>query len=334
VTEIPDSDCKKAVLKVVGVGGAGLNAVNSMIDARIDGVDFIVANLSPQRLRKSNAPVKILLGDDPRGFGTGGDPDIARRAVEKRRQIFVEHFSDADMVFVAAGMGSGTGTGGAPVIAQIAKESGALVVGVVTKPFTHEGKKRMLRAEEGIRELKRHTDCLIVIPNDRLVALSGKGVSLLDAFKPADDVLRQAVQGIADLVSAHGYINADFNDVRAVMTIRGPAIIGMGTASGENRAEEAVNRAITSPLLEDTDIQGAKGILLNITGNSSMTMDEFDIITRVIHEKADMDANIIIGMVVNDRMDEELKVTAIATGLTDSHDERRHTNGSMRLIKR
>jgi cell division protein FtsZ len=312
-------DYNRAVFKVVGVGGAGLNAVNAMIDAGIDGVEYMAVNLSPARLRKSKAPVKILIGDDPRAFCTGGDPEVARQAAERHRQILAAHLRDTDMVFIAAGLGSGTGTGAAPVVARIARETGALVVAVVTRPFTLEGKKKMVKAQEGIVELRRHVDCLIVIPNDRLVELSGHGASLLDAFRPADDILLQAVQAIAELVNSHGHINADFNDVRAVMTERGLAMIGMGGARGENRATEAVTMAINSPLLEDGDIRGAKGILLNITGSSAMTMDEFDVITRIIHEKGDEDANIIIGMVIDEEMKDELKVTVIATGLRDPH---------------
>ncbi|MDD2320415.1 MAG: cell division protein FtsZ [Geobacteraceae bacterium] len=304
----------KPILKVVGVGGAGLNAVNAMIDAQVQGADFIVVNVSPHRLRKSKAPVKIMIGIDPRGFGTGGDPAIGRSAVLVHEQEIADHFSGADMMFITAGMGSGTGTGATPQIARIARESGALVVAVVTKPFCHEGKQRLLKAEKGILELEEYCDCSIVVPNDRLIA-AGKGVSLLDAFKPADDILLQAVQGVVDLIQGHGFINADFNDVKAVMSERGPAMIGMGVAAGPNRAVEAVTQAITSSLLEDSAIEGARGLLLNITGSSSMTMDEFDAITKIIHTKCHENANLIIGMVVDEAMEEQIKVTIIATGL-------------------
>jgi len=307
-------EVNQAVLKVVGVGGAGLNAVNAMIEAQVKGVDFIVVNVSPHRLRKSQSPVKIMIGNDPRGFGTGGDPGLGRIAAQTHEEEIFGHFSGADLIFITAGMGSGTGTGATPQIARIARETGALVVAVVTKPFSHEGRQRMLKAEEGIRELQQYCDCSIVIPNDRLI-VSGKGVSLVDAFKPADDILRQAVQGVVDLIHGHGYINADFNDVKAVMSERGPAVIGMGVASGPNRAVEAVTQAITSPLLEDSVIEGAKGLLLNITGSSSMTMDEFDAITKIIHEKCHEDANLIIGMVIDEAMEEQIRVTVIATGL-------------------
>jgi len=307
-------EVNQAVLKVVGVGGAGLNAVNAMIDAQVQGVDFIVVNVSPHRLRKSRAPVKIMIGNDPRGFGTGGDPGIGRSAAQTHEQELAEHFAGADLIFITAGMGSGTGTGATPQIARIAREAGALVMAVITKPFSHEGRQRRLKAEEGIRELQQYCDCRIVIPNDRLIA-SGKGVSLVDAFKPADDILRQAVQGVVDLIHGHGHINADFNDVKAVMSERGPAMIGIGVASGNNRAVEAVTKAISSPLLEDSAIEGAKGLLLNITGSSSMTMDEFDAITRSIHEKCHENANFIIGMVIDEAMEDQIRVTVIATGL-------------------
>lgn len=317
-----DREGSCAVLKVVGVGGAGLNAVNAMIDTHVQGVDFIVVNVSPHRLRKSKSPARIMIGNDPRGFSTGGDPGIGRIAAQEHEQELAEHFSGADMIFITAGMGSGTGTGATPQIARISRAAGALVVAVVTKPFSHEGRQRMLKAEEGIRELQQYSDCIIVIPNDRLIA-AGKGVSLVDAFKPADDILLQAVQGVVNLIHGHGYINADFNDVKAVMSERGPAMIGMGVASGDNRAVQAVINAITSPLLEDIEIQGAKGILFNITGSSGMTMDEFDTITEIIHEKCHENANIIIGMVIDEEMGEQIRVTVIATGLAGNSCQRR-----------
>jgi len=224
------------------------------------------------------------------------------------------------MVFVAAGMGGGTGTGAAPVIADVAKELGALTVGVVTKPFTREGKRRKEQAEIGIRELKKHVDSLIVVPNDRLIGLAGKNTSILDAFKPSDDVLRQAVQGISDLITTTGMINVDFADVKSIMSVRGMAMMGIGMSNGDNRAVEAATTAISSPLLEDIDISGAKGVLVNICGSSSMTMDEYEIISRIIHEKVHEDANIIIGLLVDEELGENLKVTAIATGFGDRFD--------------
>jgi len=312
--ETEGNEGKQAVLKVVGVGGAGLNAINSMIDAGLSGVEFIGVSVTGPRLRKSRAAVNVRIGAGQR-FGTGGDPEIARRAVQETSQTLLEHFRGADLVFIAAGMGSGTGTGATPAIAAIAREAGALVVGIVTKPFQFEGKQRMLKAEAGIRELELHADCLIVIPNDRLVGSSGKGTTLIDAFKPADAVLRQAVQGIAELVRECGHINADFNDLKTVMSMPGKSMIGMGTASGADRAVEAVNMAINSPLVEDNDMQGAKGILINITGGAGMTMDEFDLVTRIIHDKADDNAVIIVGLVIREDQQDRIKVTVIATGM-------------------
>jgi cell division protein FtsZ len=237
----------------------------------------------------------------------------------------------ADMVFIAAGMGGGTGTGAAPVVAEIARELGALTVGVVTKPFTREGKLRMAKAETGIRDLKKHVDSLIVIPNDRLLGIAKKNTSILDAFKPSDDVLRQAVQGISDLITTSGFINVDFADVKSIMSERGMAMMGIGLATGDNRAIEAATSAISSPLLEDIDISGAKGVLVNITGASSMTMDDFDAVNRVIHDKVHDEANIIIGVVIDEEMGDALKVTAIATGFGDRFDVDRNRKDERRL---
>lgn len=314
MSESTEHDGKHAVLKVVGVGGAGINAVNSMIDGGLKGVECIAVSVTQPRLRKSRAAVKICIGTG-QGFGTGGDPALARDAAQESRQALREQFEGTDLVFIAAGMGSGTGTGAAPVVAAIAREAGALVIGIVTKPFGFEGKQRMLKAEAGINELARHADCLITIPNDRLAGSTGKGVPLIDAFKPADKVLRQAVQGIAELVNECGYINADFNDMKTIMSLPGKSLIGMGSASGPNRAAEAVGMAINSPLVEDNDIQGAKGVLVNISGSAAMTLEEFDLITKTVHDKADDDAVIIVGMVVREDPDESIKVMVIATGL-------------------
>lgn len=310
-----EAERSQAELKVVGVGGAGLNAINAMIEGGVRGVEFIGVSMTTARIRKSKAATNICLGGDIR-FGTGGNPEVARRAVQESRDWFLEQFRDTDLIFLAAGMGSGTGTGATPAIATIAKEAGALVIGIVTKPFMFEGKQRMITAEAGIKELNRIADCLILIPNDRLV-VAGKGASLVDAFKPADTILKQAVQGIAELIGECGYINADFNDLKTVVSLKGKTMIGMGVASGENRAVEAVAQAIGSPLVEDNDIQGAKGILINITGSSNLTMDEFDKINRIVHEKADDDAVIIVGMVLDEGMGDNLKVTVIATGLAE-----------------
>ncbi len=304
-----------AIIKVVGVGGGGSNAVNTMIEKNVHHVEFIVANTDAQALRSSKASIKVQLGSQlTKGLGAGAEPGVGREAALEDRERLIETLQGADMVFIAAGMGGGTGTGAAPVIADVAKELGALTVGVVTKPFTREGKRRKEQAENGIRELKKHVDSLIVIPNDRLIGLAGKNSSILDAFMPSNDVLRQAVQGISDLITTSGMINVDFADVKSIMSVRGMAMMGIGVAAGDNRAAEAATAAISSPLLEDIDISGARGVLVNICGSSSMTMDEFDIASRIIHEKVHEDANIIIGLRVDEELGDTMKITAIATG--------------------
>ncbi len=319
--EFDESIDQSAKIKVIGIGGGGGNAVNTMIDCELHGIDFIVANTDAQALRMSKAPVKIQLGGQlTKGLGAGADPNVGRDAADENREQLAQVLKGADMVFIAAGLGGGTGTGAAPVIADVAKEMGALTVGVVTKPFTREGKLRLSKAESGVRELKKHVDSLVIIPNDRLLGLAGKSMSILDAFKPSDDVLRQAVQGISDLITTSGLINVDFADVKAIMSERGMAMMGIGIATGENRAVEAATKAISSPLLEDIDISGAKGVLVNITGSSSMTMDEFDAASRVIHEKVHEDANIIVGLVIDESLGEMVKITAIATGFGDRFD--------------
>ncbi|AJF07286.1 cell division protein FtsZ [Geoalkalibacter subterraneus] len=317
--EFDDSLDQTAKIKVIGVGGGGGNAVNTMIDNMVDGVEFLTANTDAQALKNSHAPMKVQLGSKlTKGLGAGANPEIGREAALEDRARIAEFLDGADMVFIAAGLGGGTGTGSAPIIAEVARELGALTVGVVTKPFTREGKQRMKKAEQGVECLKKVVDSLIVIPNDRLLGLAGKNMSILDAFKPSDDVLRQAVQGISDLITTSGLINVDFADVKAIMSERGMAMMGIGAASGEKRAAEAAQKAISSPLLEDIDISGAKGVLVNICGSSSMTMEEFDEASRIIHEKVHEDANIIIGLVVNEEMGENLKITAIATGFGES----------------
>jgi cell division protein FtsZ len=319
--EFDESIDQNAKIKVIGIGGGGGNAVNTMIACDVYGVDFIVANTDAQALRMSKAPVKIQIGAQlTKGLGAGANPEVGRDAAEENREQLAKAFQGADMIFIAAGMGGGTGTGAAPVIAEVAREAGALTVGVVTKPFTREGKQRLAKAEEGIKELKKYVDSLVVIPNDRLLGLAGKSMSILDAFKPSDDVLRQAVQGISDLITTSGLINVDFADVQAIMSERGMAMMGIGVASGENRAVEAATRAISSPLLEDIDISGAKGVLVNISGSSGMTMDEFDAASRIIHEKVHEDANIIIGLVIDEKLNDHIKITAIATGFGDHFD--------------
>ena len=319
--EFDESIDQSAKIKVIGVGGSGGNAVNTMISSNVHGVDFIVANTDAQALRTSKAPMKIQIGGQlTKGLGAGANPSVGREAALEDRDKLAESLKGADMIFIAAGMGGGTGTGAAPIIAEVARGMGALTVGVVTKPFSREGRQRLAKGEDGIKELKKHVDSLIVIPNDRLLGLAGKSMSILDAFKPSDDVLRQAVQGISDLITTSGLINVDFADVKAIMSERGMAMMGIGMGSGENRAVDAATRAISSPLLEDIDISGAKGVLVNISGSSAMTMDEFDAASRIIHEKVHEDANIIVGLVIDEELGDVIKVTAIATGFGDRFD--------------
>ena len=320
--EFDENIDQSARIKVIGVGGGGGNAVNTMIQTGIDGVEFIVANTDAQALRANTAPLKIQLGAKlTKGLGAGANPEVGKEAAMEDRDRIASILSGADMVFVAVGLGGGTGTGAAPVIAQAAREVGALTVGVVTKPFSREGKLRMQKAEDGVSALRNVVDCLLVIPNDRLIGLAGKSMSIVDAFRPADDVLRQAVQGISDLITTQGMINVDFADVKAVMSDRGMAMMGIGIAEGEKRATEAAMQAISSPLLEEIDISGAKGVLVNICGSSSMTMEDFDEVSRIIHEKVHEDANIIVGLVINEEMGQKIKVTAIATGFGSSFEK-------------
>ncbi len=309
-----------AKLKVIGVGGGGGNALNNMIDQELRGVDFIVANTDAQAIDHSRAPTKIQLGADiTRGLGAGADPQTGKMAAEAERERLRELLADTDMVFITAGMGGGTGTGAAPVIAEVAKDMGVLTVAVVTKPFHFEGKRRMRQAEAGIEELSRHVDTLIIIPNQKLIGAVGKHTTMLEAFRKADDVLLQAVRGIAELITHTGYMNVDFADVKAVMSeTSGMAMMGSGVASGENRACEAAERAISSPLLEDVDIHGARGILVNVTGSEDMTLAEYDEAVSIIHNMADEDANIICGMVYDQNAGDEMRVTVVATGLASA----------------
>jgi len=325
-----------AVIKVIGVGGGGGNAVNTMIDHDIRQVDFIVANTDAQALRASKAPIKLQLGKQlTKGLGAGTRPEVGREAAMEDRERLVDTISGADLVFIAAGMGGGTGTGAAPVIAEVIRETGALTVGVVTKPFTYEGKPKADVAEKGINELKKHVDSLIIIPNDRLISQAGKNLSLFDAFKPSDDVLRQAVQGISELITTHGFMNLDFADVKTVMSVRGMAMMGIGVGSGEDKATVAVNMAISSPLLEDNDISGTKGVLVNITGSSSMTMDDYNTVNRIVSERVHETAVIKIGVVKDDSMGDNLKVTVIATGFGDRFDtERSRAERGPRFLSR
>ena len=312
-----------ATIKVVGVGGGGNNAVNRMIEEGLEGVEFIAINTDAQALLSSNASRTIQIGQKiTRGLGAGSNPAIGRDAAEESREEIAEALEGADMVFVTAGMGGGTGTGAAPVVAEIAKSLGALTVAVVTKPLTVEGRKRMERAEQGIEILKECVDTLIVIPNDRLLEVAERQTSLLDAFKIADDVLRQGVQGISDLITITGIINLDFADVKAIMTDAGSALMGIGRAKGENRAVEAAKIAIASPLLE-ASIEGAKGVLLNITGGLNLGIHEANEAARVIQEVADPDANIILGAVIDESFDEEVQVTVIATGFDGKNSARK-----------
>ncbi len=307
-----------ARIKVVGVGGAGGNAVNTMIAAGLPGVEFISANTDAQALKTNLAALKMQLGDKlTRGLGAGGNPEIGKRAALEDVEQLADHLSGADMVFVTAGMGGGTGTGAAPVVAKVAKELGCLTVGVVTKPFLFEGKQRTRRAEDGLRELKASVDTLITIPNQRLLAVAGRNASIVESFKKVDDILLQAVRGIADLITVHGLINLDFADVRAIMAEMGMAMMGAAVASGDNRAAEAAQRAISSPLLEEVAIKGARGVLINITGGPDLSLHEVNEAATLIQEEADEDANIIFGAVIDESMGDELRITVIATGFGD-----------------
>jgi cell division protein FtsZ len=311
-----------ARIKVVGVGGGGGNAVNTMIAAGLQGVDFMTANTDAQALKANLASVKLQLGTAfTKGLGAGGNPEVGRKAATEDLERIREMLTGADMVFVTAGMGGGTGTGGAPVVARVARELGALTVGVVTKPFHFEGKKRGRQAEEGMRELKANVDTLIAIPNQRLLAVAGRNMSILETFKKADDVLLQAVRGISDLITVHGLINLDFNDVRTIMSEMGMALMGAAVASGEDRAVEAAQKAISSPLLEDVSIQGARGVLINITGGPDLTIHEVNEAATLIQEEADDEANIIFGAVIDESLHDQIRITVIATGFGEPREE-------------
>ena len=304
-----------ARIKVIGIGGSGGNAVNHMIEARIEGVEFLVANTDLQALKRSQAPVKLQLGAKlTKGLGAGANPEIGRDAALEDTEKIIESLEGADMVFVTVGLGGGTGTGAAPIIASLAAELDALTVAVVTKPFPFEGRHRMRQAEAGLEELRSVVDTLITIPNEKLLQAAERNMSLGNAFKMADDVLRQAVQGISDLITTPGFINVDFADVRSIMKGMGIALMGTGQAVGDNRAMEATQRAISSPLLEEASINGAKGVLVNITGGADLTLFEVDEAMRVIHDAADPDANIIFGTVPDESISNAMKITVIATG--------------------
>ncbi len=311
-----DQDCF-AKLKVIGVGGAGGNAIDRMIDSSLKGVEFIAANTDAQALARSSAPHTIQVGARlTKGLGSGGNPDTGRKAVEEDRDLITSALEGADMVFVTSGMGGGTGTGGAPVVAEIAKELGALTVGVVTRPFVFEGRIRNRAANDGLEELKEKVDTLIVIPNQKLLEIVDPSTALVDAFKVADDVLLQATKGISDLITVPGLVNLDFADVRTIMMEMGDAIMGTGSAGGEDRAVRAAQAAVSCPLLEDVSVQGAKGVLVNITGGTEMTLKEVSDATSVVYEAAGADANVMFGAVVDSGwLTDEIRVTVIATGI-------------------
>ncbi|REL28066.1 cell division protein FtsZ [Thalassotalea euphylliae] len=314
--ELMEDHNEEAVIKVIGVGGGGGNAVEHMVSQTIEGVEFITANTDSQALRNSSANVTLQLGGDvTKGLGAGANPEIGRRAAEEDRETIKQTLEGADMVFIAAGMGGGTGTGAAPVVAEVAKEMGVLTVAVVTKPFPFEGKKRMNYADQGIEFLANHVDSLITIPNEKLLKVLGPGTSLLDAFKAANNVLLGAVQGIAELITRPGLINVDFADVRTVMSEMGTAMMGSGIASGEDRAQEAAEAAIASPLLEDVDLAGARGILVNITAGMDISIDEFETVGNQVKAFASENATVVVGAVIDPEMTDELRVTVVATGI-------------------
>jgi len=320
--EIIEQTHLNARIKVIGIGGGGGNAVNTMIGAKLSGVDFMVANTDAQSLEASQAPIRIQLGSQvTKGLGAGANPEIGRRAALEDQEKIKEYLAGSDMIFITAGMGGGTGTGGAPVVARMARDVGALTVGVVTKPFIFEGKKRMRQAEDGIEELKQSVDTLIVIPNQRLLSIAAKTTTMLEAFHKADDVLLQAVRGISDLIITPGLINLDFADVRTVMAEMGLALMGAASASGENRAVEAAQKAISSPLLEDISIQGARGVLINITGGTDLCLHEVNEAASMIQEEAHDDANIIFGAVIDENLADEIRITVIATGFGEAKEE-------------
>ncbi|MEZ5576157.1 MAG: cell division protein FtsZ [Candidatus Competibacteraceae bacterium] len=314
--ELMETKSESAVIKVIGVGGGGSNAVHHMLSANIEGVDFICANTDAQALKSCSVPVTLQMGVNiTKGLGAGANPEVGRQAAQEDCERIKEVLQGADMVFITAGMGGGTGTGAAPVVAQLAREMGVLTVAVVTKPFPFEGKKRMEVAMHGIRELSESVDSLITIPNEKLLTVLGKSASLLDAFKAANDVLLGAVQGIAELITRPGMINVDFADVRTVMSEMGMAMMGTGRAVGDGRAREAAEAAIASPLLENVNLAGAKGLLVNITSGMDVTIGEFDEVGNTIKELASEDANVVVGMAVDPEMHNELRVTIVATGI-------------------
>lgn len=328
---------ENAVIKVVGVGGGGGNAVEHMVAEKIDGVQFICANTDAQALKNSNAEIRIQLGDElTKGLGAGANPQVGREAAEENREQIKEILRGADMVFITAGMGGGTGTGAAPIFAEISKELGILTVAVVTKPFSFEGKQRALAADEGIRRLAEHVDSLITLPNNKLLSVLGKNISLLNAFKAANNVLLGAVKGISDLITRPGLINVDFADVRTVMSEMGMAMMGTANAKGEERARQAAEAAIASPLLEDVNLSGARGILVNITAGIDMSIGEFEEVGDVIKQFISDDATVVVGTVIDPDMTEEMRVTVIVTGLGDARQRQQQqqaANKAARLVE-
>jgi cell division protein FtsZ len=319
IFEFEESQIQNACMKVIGVGGAGGNAVNRMVDAELEGVDFISANTDSQALKVSRAHTTIQLGKKlTRGLGAGARPEIGRQAIWESEEEVRKALAGADLVFITAGMGGGTGTGAAPLIGEIAREMGALTIGVVTRPFSFEGKKRMRQADLGLAELRRAVDTMIVVPNDRILSVVGKGTSFKDALKRADEVLLHATQGISDLIRVPGEVNVDFADVRTIMASRGPALMGSGFGEGENRAQEAAQEAISSPLLDEVSIRGAEGVLINITGGFDLSLEEVHEVSTIIQEEAGDDAEIIFGAVHDESLEGKIRVTVIATGFDRS----------------
>jgi cell division protein FtsZ len=323
IFEFEESPIANARMKVVGVGGAGGNAINRMIDEELEGVEFISMNTDGQALKSSKAQITLQIGKKlTRGLGAGARPEVGRQALAESEEEVRRALEGADLVFVTAGMGGGTGTGAAPLVAEIARDMGALTIGVVTKPFSFEGKKRARQAMQGLAELRRSVDTMILVPNDRLLAVVPKGTSFKDALKKADEVLLNATQGISDLIRVTGEINVDFADVRTVMSARGPALMGSGFGEGDNRAQEAAQEAISSPLLDDVSISGAKGVLINITGGMDLAIDEVTTISSIIQEEAGDEAEIIFGAVHDPDLEEKIRVTVIATGFDSENDDK------------